>query len=121
MIEFGFLAPALFVFVLGIVEGGRMFYVRQSLEYATQQAARYYMVNPAAAESDVTTTLRNAMAGGMGAAIPTPVYDNANPCNGNGNVTCTKITATYNFVSVVNILGWGTVQMNAVAQAVRVQ
>ena len=121
MIEFAFLAPALFVFVLGIVEGGRMFYVRQSLEYATQQAARYYMVNPAAAQSDVTTTLRNAMAGGMGADIPTPLYEDATPCNSNANVTCTKITATYNFVSVVNFLGWGTVQMSAVAQAVRLQ
>jgi hypothetical protein len=61
------------------------------------------------------------MAGGMGAAIPTPVYEDSTSCNGNASVTCTKITATYNFVSVVNILGWGTVQMNAVAQAVRVQ
>ena len=121
MIEFAFLAPALFVFVLGIVEGGRMFYVRQSLEYATQQAARYYMVNPAAAQSDVTTTLRNAMAGGMGAAILEPQYNDTAPCNGKASVTCTRITATYNFVSVVNFLGFGTVEMNAVAQAVRVQ
>jgi len=62
MIEFGFLCPVLFTILLGIIEAGRMFYVRQSLEYATEQAARYYMVTPGAAESDVTMALRNAMA-----------------------------------------------------------
>jgi Flp pilus assembly protein TadG len=127
MIEFGFLCPVLFTILLGIVEGGRMFYVRQSLEYATQQAARYYMVTPAAPESDVTTALRNAMAGGMGpdvrgpGGMSTPKYDNAASCNGNAAVTCTTITATYTFVSVVSFLNLGNPELQAKAQAVRVQ
>lgn len=121
MIEFGFLAPALFAIVLGIVEVGRMFYIRQSLEYATEQAARYYMVTPAAAQSDVTATLRNAMAGGMGSGIPTPTYADVPNCNGNAAVTCTTITATYTFVSVVNFLNLGSPVLQAKAQAVRIQ
>lgn len=127
MIEFAFLCPVLFTILLGIVEMGRMFYVRQSLEYATQQAARYYMVNPAAAESSVTTALRSAMAGGMGSAIggpdgmTTPKYDNTASCNGNAAVTCTTITATYSFVSVVSFLKFGNQLLQAKAQAVRVQ
>jgi len=127
MIEFGFLCPVLFTILLGIIETGRMFYVRQSLEYATEQAARYYMVTPAAAESDVTTALRSAMAGGMGSAIrgpngmSTPKYDNVASCNGNVAVTCTTITATYTFVSVASFLKLGNPQLQAKAQAIRVQ
>jgi|SoiMethySBSTD1v2_1073268.scaffolds.fasta_scaffold796113_3 Flp pilus assembly protein TadG len=127
MLEFAFLCPVLFTILLGIVEMGRMFYVRQSLEYATQQAARYYMVNPAASESNVTSTLRSAMAGGMGSAIggpdgmTTPKYDNTASCNGNVAVTCTTITATYTFVSVARFLGLGNPLLQAKAQAVRVQ
>ena len=36
VIEFAILAPVLFTILLGIIEMGRMFYVRQSLEYATE-------------------------------------------------------------------------------------
>src|SRR3954463_15761178 len=121
MIEFGFLAPALFTIVLGIVEVGRMFYVRQSLEYATETAARYYMLNPAAAQSEVTGVLRAAMAGGMGSEIATPTYVDATNCNTNAAVTCTTITATYTFNSVVSFLNLGNPQLQAKAQAVRVQ
>jgi Flp pilus assembly protein TadG len=127
MLEFAFLCPVLFTILLGIIELGRMYYVRQSLEYATQQAARYYMVNPAAAESDVTGALRSAMAGGMGSDVggpggmTTPKYDNTASCNGNAAVTCTTITATYTFVSVASFLNLGNPLFQAKAQAVRVQ
>jgi hypothetical protein len=44
ILEFAVLAPVLLTLILGGVDVGRMFYVRQSLEYATEQAARYYMI-----------------------------------------------------------------------------
>jgi Flp pilus assembly protein TadG len=121
MIEFAFLCPVLFAILLGIVEMGRMFYVRQALEYATQEAARYYMVNPTAAESAVTAALRGAMAGGMGASIAAPTYDHVASCNGNSAVTCTTITASYTFASVAGFLNLGSPLLRAKAQAVRIQ
>ena len=123
-LEFAFVGPVLFTILLGIVEMGRMFYVRELLEYATEQAARYYMVNPGASWDDVKTTLRNSMAGGMGSAIVIPDLDattNKTNCNGNIAVTCTTITANYTFVSVVSSLGLGSPVLKATAQAVRVQ
>lgn len=121
-IEFAIIGPLLFTLLLGIVEMGRMFYVRESLEYATEQAARYYMVNPAANFTDVKTALRNAMAGGMGPniVITDPPTSTSN-CNGNVAVTCTTITATYTFVSVASFLKLGNPVLKATAQAVRVQ
>jgi Flp pilus assembly protein TadG len=117
-VEFAILAPVLFTILLGIIEMGRMFYVRQALEYATEQAARYYMLNPAA--TDVTTQLRNAMAGGMGPSVAV-VYNDTAPCNGKTTVTCTTITATYTFVTVAAYLGLGSPVLKAKAQAVRIQ
>ncbi len=120
MIEFAFLCPVLFAILLGIVEMGRMFYVRQSLEYATQQAARFYMLNPAADSNNVTTALRSAMAGGMGPDVSVGYTDTAS-CNGNSSVTCTTITASYTFASVASFLHLGNPLLRAKAQAVRVQ
>jgi Flp pilus assembly protein TadG len=119
-IEFAIVGPLLFALLLGIVEMGRMFYVRESLEYATEQAARYYMVTPAAAQSDVTNALQTAMAGGMGPSVVVAYSDTAS-CNGNTSVTCTTITATYTFVSVASFLNLGNPVLKATAQAVRVQ
>jgi Flp pilus assembly protein TadG len=118
IVEFAVLAPVLFTLLLGLVEMGRMLYVRQALEYATEQAARYYMLNPTSASSAITTYLQGQMAGGMGSGV-TVVYADTTACNGNASVTCTTITATYSFVFVAAFLGMDSVSMNAKAQAVR--
>jgi len=117
-IEFAILAPVLFAILLGLVEMGRMFYVRQALEYATEQAARYYMLNATSASSAVTTYLQGQMAGGMGTNVTVAYADTAN-CNGNASVTCTTITASYTFTFVAAVLGLGSITMHAKAQAVR--
>ena len=117
-IEFAILAPFLFALLLGIVEMGRMFYVRQALEYATEEAARYYMLNPTTASTNVTTALRSAMAGGMGPDITVGYTDTAR-CNGNAAVTCTMITATYSYVPAAGFLNLPTQNLTAKAQAVR--
>ncbi len=118
ILEFALLAPLLFTMLLGIVEVGRMFYVRQALEYATEEAARYYMLNPTAATSTVTTYLQGKMAGGMGSDITVGYTDTAN-CNSNSTVTCTLITASYTFTFVAAFLGFTTQTLQARAQAVR--
>jgi Flp pilus assembly protein TadG len=118
LIEFAVLAPVLFTILLGIVEMGRMFYVRQALEYATEQAARYYMLNPTSASSTVTTYLKGQMAGGMGSSVTVAYVDTTN-CNSNAAVTCTTITASYTFTFVAAVLGLSNLGMHAKAQAVR--
>jgi Flp pilus assembly protein TadG len=112
-VEFAILAPLLFTMLLGTLEMGRMFYVRQALEYATEQAARYYMLNSTAATSSVTTYLQGQMAGGMGSNV-TVAYANCS----NASVSCSKITATYTFNFVAAFLGLSSITMNARAQAV---
>lgn len=115
-IEFAFVAPVLLAIVFGIVEMGRMFYIRQSLEYATEEAARYYTLNPSTASSNVDTALRNAMAGGMGPDV-TISYGSAPTCG--ASATCTLITATYNFTPAAGFVGLSAQTLTAKAVAIR--
>lgn len=118
ILEFAIVGPVLLSMILGAVEIGRMFYVRHGLEYATEQAARYYMMNPNANTSTVTSYLQSQMPGGMGGAVSVSYADTAN-CNSNSSLTCTMISATYSFSSVAGYLGLGTRNLLARAQAVR--
>jgi len=117
-IEFAFVGPVLLTLLLGGIDVGRMFYVRQGLEYATEQAARYYMLNPTSASSAVTTYLQGQMPGGMGSGIGV-TYTDSTSCNSKSTVTCTLITASYSFSFVASYLGLGTINLQAKAQAVR--
>jgi Flp pilus assembly protein TadG len=118
-IEFAIIGPVLCTMMLGAVDVGRMFYVRQNLEYATEQAARYFMVNPTAATSDVTTYLQGKMAGAPGTSVSVS-YTNTATCNGNTSITCTMISATYTFTFIAGYLGLGSKTLQAKAQAVRI-
>lgn len=118
LVEFAVVSPVLFTLLLALVDVGRMYYVRQSLEFATQEGARYYMLNPTAASSAVTTFLQGKMAGGMGSGVSVAYADTVN-CNGNASVTCTAITASYSFDPVTAYLGFGTTNLQARSQAVR--
>ena len=118
ILEFAVVLPLLFTLLVGGLDVGRMFYVRQGLEYATEEAARYYMLNPTTAESNVTALLKSKMPGGMGPSVTVTYVDTAN-CNSNSTVTCTTITARYVFGFAVGYLGIGAQNLRATAKAVR--
>jgi len=117
-IEFAIVEPVLFLIVLGMVDFGRLFYVTQGLQYATQKAARYYTLNPTAATSSVTTQLTQAMVGNWGSSVNV-AYADTTSCNANSNVTCTTITATCPFTFLVGYLGTGSRTLTATSEAIR--
>lgn len=118
LVEFAVLLPFLMTMILGTIDVGRMFYVRQGLEYATEEAARYYMLNPTTDTTNVTTALRSKMPGSMGPNVSVSYADTAS-CNGNSAVTCTTITATYLFTFAAGLLETGAQTLRATARAVR--
>ena len=118
-IEFALVSPVLFTVVLGAMDLGRMFYVGQGLQYAAEQGARYYTVNPTTTTSSVTSQIQTYMPGGMGSSVNVTYADTAS-CNSSTSVTCTTITATYSFTFIASYLGLGTKPITAVSQAVRV-
>ena len=44
-VEFGMIAFPLFLLIMGIIEGGRMLWTQNALQYAAEQAARCAVVN----------------------------------------------------------------------------
>jgi len=118
IVEFALIAPLLFTLVLGVLDMGRMFYVRQGLENATQQAARYLTLNPTASNSTVTNYLQGQMVGGMGNAVSV-AYATTPNCNSNPSVTCTSITASYNFTFIAGYLGLPATTLKTTSQSVQ--
>jgi Flp pilus assembly protein TadG len=116
LIEFAILCPLLMVLTLGGLDFGRMFYVRQGLEYATESAARYYAVNPSAAQSTITSYLQGLMVGGLGNNVNVS-YTSSGTCTTNTSVTCTTVTATYNFTFAVGYLGLPPIAMQTSSMA----
>lgn len=116
-IEFAIVAPVLFTIVFGGIDMGRMLYADQSLQNATQKAARYYSLNSSYSTSSVTQYLQSQVAGGMGAQVSVS-YASTSSCNSNANVTCTTITATYPFTFAASYLGFGSKTIRAVSQAI---
>jgi len=118
LIEFSILLPFLLTMTVGMIDFGRLYYVRQGLEYATEEAARYYMLNPNTDSSNVTTQLRSKMPGGLGPSVNV-AYSDTTSCNGTATVTCTTITATYSFSFAAGFLNIGTTTLRAASRAVR--
>ena len=118
-IEFGLVAPVLFSMLLGGLEFGRMFYVRQGLEGVVESAARYYILNPTAASSAVTSYMRTQPMLGGTVSLVSFGYSDTPSCNGNAKVTCTVVTGTYSFAFVTSYLGFSARTLTATAQAVR--
>lgn len=118
IIEFSILAPVMFMLLVGGFDFARMFYVRHGLEYATGQAARYYMMNATAQQSAVTTYLQGLMVSGLGSSV-TVAYTDTTNCNAQSNVTCTKIAASCPFTFMVGFLGISSKTLTATAQSVR--
>jgi len=119
-IEFAIVAPVFIGLLLGAVEFGRMYYVRQNLEYATEQAARYYSLNPSTSTSDVTSKFDGFLAGGLRSST-TVSYADAASCNGNAYVVCTTVTASYPFSFTSSYLGFAPTTVTARSKAVRQQ
>lgn len=54
-LEFALVAPVFLLFILGIVDFGRLFWVKNLMQYGAEQTARYAMVSPSATDTDLET------------------------------------------------------------------
>ena len=52
-VEFALISPVFLVMVGGILEIGRALYIRNTLQYAVEEAARYAMINTSATSTQV--------------------------------------------------------------------
>lgn len=69
-IEFALVAPLFVIFCVSIFEGGRMMWIRNSIQTATEEAGRWAMVNTAATDPQIQTIAVNYY-GSVGSDTPT--------------------------------------------------
>lgn len=90
-IEFGFVLPLLLLFTFGIIDFGRLLWMKTTLTRATQAAARYGAVcNPASVTCTDIATFAKLQAWGMG-DITSGAFTVTTPACGE------QVSATYNF------------------------
>ena len=107
-VEFAMLAPVLLLFVLGIFETGRLYFVRGSMRYAINEAARYAMVFATAQNSVIEQRVRDNLIG-IPAASATPIVTDLVI----GGINYKQISLSYNFDSIVgSFLPWPTIALN---------
>lgn len=61
MIEFAFVLPILLLTVLGCIEFGRYYWIRNTLELAVEEAARFATLNKNATEAEIQTKVRSVL------------------------------------------------------------
>lgn len=54
-VEFALILPVLLTFLLGLIEFGRAMWIRNTMQYAVEDAARYAAITSGATSSTVTT------------------------------------------------------------------
>lgn len=103
-VEFAILLPVLLAFILGIMEFGRAMWIKQSLQYAVENASRMAMVDSSMSNSAISSAVTANFPGTGGS--PVVVVSTSS--------TQVNISASYDFTFVVpDLLPFGPITLKA--------
>ena len=105
-IEFAFTAPALLLFLLGIVESGRALWTDSVLQFAAEQAGRYALANPTASDAQITSVA----AGQLPSVDSSKVTITVTRDSVNG-VNFLTVNARYPFAAVSSLIPLGAITL----------
>jgi Flp pilus assembly protein TadG len=105
-LEFGIIAPVFLLILIAIIELGRLHWVRNSVEYAAEQTARWAIVNTAANDTQLKAHALEQFDGI--AAGKAAVQIDRDTASGLDFLT---VTVTYNFQFLVDFMGIGTLPL----------
>ena len=99
-LEFALGFPIFLAMIYGVFEFGRIFWTQNTLEYAVEEAARFVMVNPNAANAVIIARVENSAVGLDVALIDvTIVFEQSG-----GDNSFVNITGTYNYAPIVPLV-----------------
>jgi len=104
-IEFAIVAPVFLMFVIGIIDFSRLFWIKSTMQFAVEQTARYAMVNPSVSLAALQTYAANE-------STVTGVTFNATTSAMSG-VNFRTITASYTFSFLVPLIPMGDIILAA--------
>lgn len=110
-VEFALLAPLIIAVCMMIFEGGRIMWAKNTVQSATEQAARYAIVNSAATDNQIT-------------AIATGYYDGAGPGTPTfsvvrdtvGGTNFVAVNGSYSFTFMFNFFDFGDLTLTGKAR-----
>ena len=105
-IEFAVTAPALLLFLLGIVESGRALWTDSVLQFAAEQAGRYALANPTASDAQITSVA----AGQLPSVDPSQVTITITRDSVNG-VNFLTVNTSYPFAPVSAFIPLGAITL----------
>lgn len=106
LVEFAMVLPIYVVLLLGLVEFGRAFWIRNTLQFAAEEAGRYAMASLVTAPSQLTTKLQSQLSG-----IDAGLVDVQVTTDTTGGTNYVTITADYVFEFLVPFLPVGPVTL----------
>ena len=99
-VEFAIISPVFLMFVMGIIDFGRAYFIKSSMQYVVEQAARHAMVNPGILVSDL-----NAYADGQAAGITLVGATFNSAIDDSGAINFVTISGTYTFNFFTPLVG----------------
>ncbi|NQV48117.1 MAG: pilus assembly protein [Rhodospirillaceae bacterium] len=99
-IEFGFVFPIFLVMLMFIVEIGRALWIKGTMQYACEEAARYALVNPSFSTTTIATYANTVLTGtGMNVSgiTFTAAQDTTN------GVTFMTVSGSYAFQTLISL------------------
>ncbi len=110
-VEFAIVVPVFLMFVFGIFEGGRMLWIRNSIQTATEEAGRFAMAHTTATDAELVTQAADYFDSvSMDNPTFTIVRDTVDAMD------FVTISGVYSFQPMVSIIDFGSVQLDGKAR-----
>jgi len=104
-VEFAIAAPVFLIFVMGLIDFGRLYWIKSTMQFAVEQTARYAMVNPSVATGDLETYAEGeSTIDGITFSATT---------SASGGINFRTITANYTFSFLIPIVPIGDITLAA--------
>lgn len=106
-VEFAIVLPVFIMLVMGIVDFGRIYWVKSSMQFVVEQSTRHAMVNSDITEAALETYAyaQEASVSGSGAVFDATI-------DASGAVNFMTVTGTYTFNFITPLVG-STLTLNA--------
>lgn len=99
-VEFALIFPVFIMFVLGIIDFGRIYWIKSSMQFVVEQSTRHAMVNTSITEAALETY---AYAQQTGVSASGAVFDA--DIDDSGAINYMTITGTYSFTFLTPLVG----------------
>jgi Flp pilus assembly protein TadG len=110
--EFAIAIPVVALFMLGVIEFGRLLWHRSTLAHAVEETGRYAMAHTDAAQSQLTSVLQASAAVALPASAITVSYATA----ASGGINYLTITATHSFTFMTGLIPLGPITLQSSAR-----